>query len=158
MTSLDNYTATLGHKVCHSFKPNCETDLFLHPRFGLIRCIASLDFIEAGQEVGNLSESGSQIKKQNVPPNHFSFRQFSTILSCCDKSKSCFYFPKPLFIFFLDSHKLRLQLVQLADVVQGGLGQAPEGRPRPPGLEDGSQAEQHEPGQQAVLLALGLQR
>jgi len=51
MTSLQSYSATLGHKVCHSFKPNCETDVFYHPRFGLIRCIATLRNIMAGQEI-----------------------------------------------------------------------------------------------------------
>lgn len=51
MTTLDNYSATLGHKVCHSFQPNCETDVFHHPRFGLIRCIATLRNIMAGQEI-----------------------------------------------------------------------------------------------------------
>lgn len=51
MTCLSNYNATLGHKVCHSFKPNSETDVFYHPRFGLIRCIATLKDIRAGQEI-----------------------------------------------------------------------------------------------------------
>jgi len=51
MTKIENYRATLGHKVCHSFQPNCETDVFYHPRFGLIRCIATIDNIKAGQEI-----------------------------------------------------------------------------------------------------------
>jgi len=51
MTSLDNYRATLGHKVCHSFEPNCETDIFYHPRFGLVRCIATIENIKAGEEI-----------------------------------------------------------------------------------------------------------
>jgi len=51
MTKLENYSATLGHKVCHSFQPNCETDVFYHPRFGLIRCIATIDNIKAGEEI-----------------------------------------------------------------------------------------------------------
>eukprot|EP00092_Neocalanus_flemingeri_P101392 GFUD01129637.1.p1 GENE.GFUD01129637.1~~GFUD01129637.1.p1 ORF type:complete len:350 (-),score=82.60 GFUD01129637.1:81-1130(-) len=51
MTSLENYRATLGHKVCHCFEPNCETDVFFHPRFGLIRCIATIDNIKAGEEI-----------------------------------------------------------------------------------------------------------
>lgn len=51
MTKIENYRATLGHKVCHSFTPNSETDVFYHPRFGLIRCIATIDTIKAGQEI-----------------------------------------------------------------------------------------------------------
>ncbi|XP_023322361.1 histone-lysine N-methyltransferase SETD7 isoform X2 [Eurytemora carolleeae] len=51
LTNLDRYQATLGHKVCHSFDPNSNTDLFLHPRFGLIRCIVTIKNIEAGSEV-----------------------------------------------------------------------------------------------------------
>jgi len=51
MTSIDAYAASLGHKVCHSFVPNCETDLYQHPRFGLIRCIVSLQDIRPGQEI-----------------------------------------------------------------------------------------------------------
>jgi histone-lysine N-methyltransferase SETD7 len=51
MTKLENYRATLGHKVCHSFEPNSETDVFYHPRFGLIRCIATIDNIKAGEEI-----------------------------------------------------------------------------------------------------------
>ena len=38
-------------QVCHSFTPNSETDVFYHPRFGLIRCIATIDTIKAGQEI-----------------------------------------------------------------------------------------------------------
>ena len=36
--SLDNYCATLGHKINHSFRPNCEEWFFDHPRFGLVPC------------------------------------------------------------------------------------------------------------------------
>ena len=80
MTSKASYSATLGHKVyiflktsgwfsanfvtnhgsvrydvfsqvCHSFSPNSETDLFCHPRFGMIRCIATTKAVRAGQEI-----------------------------------------------------------------------------------------------------------
>ena len=37
MTSLENFRATLGHKICHSFHPNADPDIFCHPRFGMIR-------------------------------------------------------------------------------------------------------------------------
>ena len=50
--------------------------------------------------------------------------------------------------------KLQLQPFQLPDLVQGGLGEAPEGSAGVAGLEDGADAEQHEPRQQAVLMAL----
>ena len=32
--SLDHYCATLGHKLNHSFRPNCEEWFIDHPRFG----------------------------------------------------------------------------------------------------------------------------
>ena len=68
MTSLASYSATLGHKVgqpirtmylqigktfqvCHSFSPNSESDIFCHPRFGMIRCIATTRAVRAGQEI-----------------------------------------------------------------------------------------------------------
>jgi histone-lysine N-methyltransferase SETD7 len=49
--TLSKYNATLAHKVCHSFKPNCEVDDFFHPRFGEIRCIAALQDIRKGDEI-----------------------------------------------------------------------------------------------------------
>jgi len=48
---LEVYRATLGHKACHSFRPNAETDVFYHPRFGLIRCIATQQHIRRGEEI-----------------------------------------------------------------------------------------------------------
>ena len=35
-------------QACHSFRPNSETDVFYHPRFGLIRCIATLQHVSRG--------------------------------------------------------------------------------------------------------------
>jgi len=49
--SLEVYRATLGHKACHSFQPNAETDVFYHPRFGLIRCIATVKPVRRGEEI-----------------------------------------------------------------------------------------------------------
>lgn len=46
-----NYTATLGHKICHSFAPNCEFDNFEHPRFGNIKCIVTLRPVPEGEEL-----------------------------------------------------------------------------------------------------------
>ena len=51
MISLENYRATLGHKVCHSFVPSCEFDNFQHPRFGPIKCIATIRPIAKGEEL-----------------------------------------------------------------------------------------------------------
>jgi len=50
-TCLTAYSATLGHKVCHSFEPNCDVDVFFHPRFGNIRCVATMEDIEKGEEI-----------------------------------------------------------------------------------------------------------
>ena len=38
-------------QVCHSFSPNSESDIFCHPRFGMIRCIATTRAVRAGQEI-----------------------------------------------------------------------------------------------------------
>lgn len=45
------YCATLGHKVNHSFNPNCEFDSFQHPRFGTIKCLRTLSYITKGDEL-----------------------------------------------------------------------------------------------------------
>ncbi len=47
----NNYCATLGHKLNHSFQPNCEEWFFDHPRFGLLPCERTLRDIEAGEEL-----------------------------------------------------------------------------------------------------------
>ncbi len=73
--SLQNYRASLGHKVnlvlvlpsmmkekrkkmwsprfqvCYSFRPNCELDLFEHPRFGLINSVVTARDVLKGEEV-----------------------------------------------------------------------------------------------------------
>ena len=51
MMSTSQYKATLGHKVCHSFRPNCELDNFDHPRFGPIKCIVTLRPIAKDDEL-----------------------------------------------------------------------------------------------------------
>ena len=69
MATIEKYNATLAHKVSghltilrqkqwtknfqiqHSFTPNCEMDDFEHPRFGDIKCVASLKPIKAGEEL-----------------------------------------------------------------------------------------------------------
>ena len=49
--STSVYCATLGHKANHSFLPNATFDIIDHPRFGLIRAIASMVDISAGSEI-----------------------------------------------------------------------------------------------------------
>jgi len=51
MASIDKYNATLAHKIQHSFTPNCEMDDFEHPRFGDIKCVATLRPVKAGEEL-----------------------------------------------------------------------------------------------------------
>ena len=51
---LENYKATLGHKVCHSFdkrKVNSKFDNFHHPRFGEIIALVSICDINTGDEI-----------------------------------------------------------------------------------------------------------
>ena len=41
--NTENYCATLGHKVCHSFEPNANYSYAFHPRFGgIIRCVKAI--------------------------------------------------------------------------------------------------------------------
>lgn len=48
---LHNYSATLAHKVNHSFFPNCRFSDFAHPRFGRILCVKTTKEIRAGDEL-----------------------------------------------------------------------------------------------------------
>ena len=43
--SRDNYRATLGHKMNHSFQSNCFEWFFDHPRFGVIPCEKTRRFV-----------------------------------------------------------------------------------------------------------------
>ncbi|KAM5194809.1 histone-lysine N-methyltransferase SETD7 [Mantella aurantiaca] len=45
------YCASLGHKANHSFTPNCMYDLFVHPRFGPIKCIRTISYVEKDEEL-----------------------------------------------------------------------------------------------------------
>ena len=62
---LDKYCATLGHKANHSFVANAEWALVEHPRFGLIRGLASLEDIKKDDEI--------LINYQVRPPQLFLF-------------------------------------------------------------------------------------
>lgn len=48
---VSKYCASLGHKANHSFTPNCIYDMFVHPRFGPIKCIRTLRAVEAEEEL-----------------------------------------------------------------------------------------------------------
>ncbi|XP_077135324.1 histone-lysine N-methyltransferase SETD7 isoform X2 [Ranitomeya variabilis] len=45
------YSASLGHKANHAFSPNCIYDTFVHPRFGLIKCIRTIAAVEKDEEL-----------------------------------------------------------------------------------------------------------
>ncbi|XP_060134590.1 histone-lysine N-methyltransferase SETD7 isoform X2 [Zootoca vivipara] len=45
------YCASLGHKANHSFTPNSVYDTFVHPRFGLIKCIRTIRAVEKDEEL-----------------------------------------------------------------------------------------------------------
>lgn len=49
--SLSSYRATLGHKVNHSFVPNCSEWFFDHPRFGVVPCERTVRDVRAGEEL-----------------------------------------------------------------------------------------------------------
>ena len=49
--SLQNYRATLGHKTCHSFKPNSSFAEINHPRFGRIMSIVASRNILCNEEI-----------------------------------------------------------------------------------------------------------
>src|SRR5690554_3194072 len=49
--SSHSYCASLGHKANHSFGNNSKYDLFVHPRFGDIKCIRTLRDIKKGKEI-----------------------------------------------------------------------------------------------------------
>lgn len=48
---MSKYCASLGHKENHFFTPNCIYDIFVHPRFGPIKCIRTLRAVEAEEEL-----------------------------------------------------------------------------------------------------------
>ena len=102
-------------QVCHSFSPNSESDIFCHPRFGMIRCIATTRAVRAGQEITINYGCEPFFKKVN-----FRLILFVIVAQLCTH--------------FMDI-LLQLQSVNCSDLVQGGLGQAPEGGQRSARLE-----------------------
>ena len=49
--SSDDYTATLAHKLNHSFVPNCRWSNMEHPCYGLVPAILTLEMIKEGEEL-----------------------------------------------------------------------------------------------------------
>jgi len=49
--SVSNYSATLGHKACHSFTNNGSFNVLYHPRFGKIMAIFALSHIKKDEEI-----------------------------------------------------------------------------------------------------------
>jgi len=49
--SSENYTATLGHKLNHSFVPNCEWSNAVHPCYGLVPSVVAMMDIKEGEEL-----------------------------------------------------------------------------------------------------------
>lgn len=50
-SQLDTYCASLGHKANHSNAPNCKYDEFMHPRFGFIKCIRTIEPVTMATEL-----------------------------------------------------------------------------------------------------------
>ena len=48
---LENYRATLAHKINHNFHYNCTEWFFQHPRHGLIPSIIATSDLKQGQEL-----------------------------------------------------------------------------------------------------------
>ena len=48
---LTVYCASLGHKVNHSFSPNCVFGTINHPRWGRVRTVVTRELVRAGQEL-----------------------------------------------------------------------------------------------------------
>ena len=48
---LSVYCASLGHKVNHSFIPNCRFGTMFHPRWGRVRTVETMEEVEEGQEL-----------------------------------------------------------------------------------------------------------
>jgi len=51
MARTETYKATLAHKACHSFDPNCDFEFYHHPRFGPIRCLVTTRRVAKYEEV-----------------------------------------------------------------------------------------------------------
>lgn len=76
LTSIEEYCATLAHKANHSFEPNGVWSVFEHPRFGLIRALASLRDIKAGEEIFvNYNMPLNKVKQKTSHSSDISFKR-----------------------------------------------------------------------------------
>ena len=69
-------------QVCHSFSPNSESDIFCHPRFGMIRCIATTRAVRAGQEITINYGCVPVVFKKSQFQTPFIHHCFSAVYSC----------------------------------------------------------------------------
>lgn len=69
---LSSYSATLGHLVNHSDHPNIEFEFCIHPRFGSIKCLRTLDVVAAGSEL--YADYGYGEFRERTPPPWFEER------------------------------------------------------------------------------------
>ncbi len=51
MEQIAHYRASLGHKINHSFRPNCRWSVCVHPVFGRVPAVVVLEEVPAGQEL-----------------------------------------------------------------------------------------------------------
>ena len=51
MRDLGEYCATLGHKINHSFSPNCQFSHYSHPLYGEIPCVVTTQHVDKGEEL-----------------------------------------------------------------------------------------------------------
>ena len=65
-SDINVYCATLGHKANHSFNPNCKYSLFQHPYFGKIKCISTIQRVEANEEL-TVAYGYDHLGKDNAP-------------------------------------------------------------------------------------------
>ena len=83
--STANYTATLTHKVNHSFVPNCRWSNMEHPCYGLTPAILTLQAVAQGEELTahyhlNMEEGGEGASRPQDAPEWYleSWRLSST--------------------------------------------------------------------------------
>ena len=65
--STTNYTATLAHKVNHSFVPNCRWSNMEHPCYGLVPAILTLQEVAEGEELTVHYELNMEVGGEGAP-------------------------------------------------------------------------------------------
>ena len=74
--STANYTATLTHKVNHSFVPNCRWSNMEHPCYGLTPAILTLQAVAQDEELTahyhlNMEEGGEGASRPQDAPEWY---------------------------------------------------------------------------------------